>query len=804
MDQTSYRLVFMGEVREGEEREAVQQRLASLFRKEPAKLDKLFSGGRHVLKNNLTLEQATHFSQAIERTGARVAIEPQQAATNADTNSADAVTRHFNGGIEPVRITPLYQLAMAGVTVAMLLLPLFYLALIGLTGYGVFYHAVENVGILSQHGSGSGRLLLYLTPIVIGAVLVVFMLKPFLLFRPEKHFPIALSPEREKTLFAFVHRICDAVGACYPKRIQVDNQVNASAGFYHGLHGLLRNELVLTVGIPLAAGMNQRQLAGVLAHEFGHFSQGAAMRMSYLINWVNHWLYRAVYQRDIFDYKLEQWAARGIIYTIVVLQVARFFIWLIRRLLWLLMTLGGAISSLMSRQMEFDADRHEARLAGSEQFADTSVRLITLGYAAQMVHEDQVNTWANQSRLVADFPAATVSRAGTFSEELRQQIVEGEEARKGELFDTHPPHRERVESARRENSRGIFHNEEPASALFSDFDQLAQKVTLHFYRNDLQLKVGEKNLLSLEAFEDATIRNERERNAVLQFFFEVHTIDAPNELSLPQNLEAVEQGQVIEKWREACMRQRFTLEICRQLLEDYSQVYSELSGAMMAHALLKAGFSLNAEEFDLDEASIAEAENKTESCRAEEQRLLEKLRTHGRPAYNRLQLALSLVASGPVRASQEDAGALQREVAQLVITQRRICQVIPWLLDARHRNDVLRTLLQNAEGDSSSKLIEQIAACMAGLRQSLEPIRSQLSNLPYPFEHCEEGLTISGYLFYDGELPDDPYQLNDLTDTLDDNLRSLNYRILGRLCTVALCIEDLVGVQCREEAAASL
>lgn len=797
MDKNAYRLVFQGEVCEGEEREAVQLRLASLFNKEPAKLDKLFRGGRHVLKNNLTLEQATQFGQAIERTGARVAIEPHAATTE-----NDPVLRHFHGSIEPVHITPLYQLAMAGVTVAMLLLPLLYLALIGLTGYGVYLHAVTNTGILSHHGGGLGRLVIYLAPIVVGGVLVLFMLKPFLLFRPEKHFPITLHPDREKTLFAFVHRICDAVGACYPKRIQVDNQVNASAGFYRGLRGLLRNELVLTIGLPLAAGMNQRQLAGVLAHEFGRFSQGAAMRMSYLINWVNHWLYRAVYQRDIFDYKLEQWAGRGVIYTMVLLQSARFFVWLTRRLLWLLMTLGGAISSLMSRQMEFDADRYEARLAGSEQFADTSERLITLGYAAHLVHEDQASTWANQSRLVADFPAATVSRAATFSEELRQQIVEGEEAQQGEIFDTHPPHRERVESARREKAKGIFRHEEPAAALFSDFAQLSQKVTLHYYRNDLQLQVGEKNLLSLAAFEDATIRYERERSAVLQFFAEVHTADAPIELSLPQDLAAVVPEAVLEKWREACMRQRFTLEICRQLLEDYSRVYSELSAAMMARALLAAGFNLSPEEFELEEASLAETELKIESSRAEEQRLLEKLRTHGRPAYNRLQLALSLVASEPVRAAAEDAGALQREVAQLVATQQRICKVIPWQLDARHRNDVLRTLLQNLQSDSGSKMTEQLTACMNGLRQSLEPLRSQLSNLRYPFEHCEEGLTIAGYLFQDGELPDEPYALYELADSVDDNLRLLSYRILGRLCTVALGIEEVLGVQCQADSPA--
>ena len=35
-------------------------------------------------------------------------------------------------------------------------------------------------------------------------------------------------------------------------------------------------------------------------------------------------------------------------------------------MLWVLMWIGHGVSSFMLRQMEFDADRYEARVAGSE------------------------------------------------------------------------------------------------------------------------------------------------------------------------------------------------------------------------------------------------------------------------------------------------------------------------------------------------------------------------------------------------------------------------------------------------------
>ncbi len=36
------------------------------------------------------------------------------------------------------------------------------------------------------------------------------------------------------------------------------------------------NDLVLTIGLPLVAGLSAKEFAGILAHEFGHFTQGLA------------------------------------------------------------------------------------------------------------------------------------------------------------------------------------------------------------------------------------------------------------------------------------------------------------------------------------------------------------------------------------------------------------------------------------------------------------------------------------------------------------------------------------------------
>jgi Zn-dependent protease with chaperone function len=69
----------------------------------------------------------------------------------------------------------------------------------------------------------------------------------------------------------------------------LDLQVNASASFRRGFLSLFSRDLTLTIGLPLVAGLTVRQLGGVLAHEFGHFAQGAGMRLTFVVRSVNAW-----------------------------------------------------------------------------------------------------------------------------------------------------------------------------------------------------------------------------------------------------------------------------------------------------------------------------------------------------------------------------------------------------------------------------------------------------------------------------------------------------------------------------------
>ena len=92
--------------------------------------------------------------------------------------------------------------------------------------------------------------------------------------------------------------------------------------------GLFGNELVLTVGLPFVAGLTLKEFAGLLAHEFGHFTQASGMRVSLLIRMVNYWFARVVYERDAWDQALAEWSKGGNGYLMALAGITRLAVWL--------------------------------------------------------------------------------------------------------------------------------------------------------------------------------------------------------------------------------------------------------------------------------------------------------------------------------------------------------------------------------------------------------------------------------------------------------------------------------------------
>ncbi|MDZ4688406.1 MAG: M48 family metalloprotease [Planctomycetaceae bacterium] len=408
----------------------------------------------------------------------------------------------------PERVAPAgasagYTLALTVVAAVLVLLPLLYLGLTLLVAYGVYWHFAHGQWLFDSLGAGRVRgkgvillVIAWAAPGVIGAILVLFMFKPLLSWRRFRGQRPTLSRADEPLLYDYVDRLCDALGAPRPVRIDYDNAVNASAGFASNW-SFVSNQLVLTLGLPLVSGMDLRQVTGVMAHEFGHFSQFWAMRLGRVIETVNDWFERVVEERDTWDDWLEQ-SSQAVDFRIGwVLWVAQFFVWLVRNILTGFRCVGLFFSRRLSRQMEFDADRSQILVAGSGTFAAIFERLAVLDLAAD-VAERSARQFLREGKAIDDFARFVVYHANELPRDKLQPVLEAVRNQPAPWISTHPSDSERGAAAERMGATGNYTLDCPATVLFRDFRSVSRELTRRWYSKSSGEAVGLDELTSVD------------------------------------------------------------------------------------------------------------------------------------------------------------------------------------------------------------------------------------------------------------------------------------------------------------------
>ncbi|MFO1022781.1 MAG: M48 family metallopeptidase [Planctomycetales bacterium] len=415
---------------------------------------------------------------------------PAAETRNAREELHEEILKGLEGQIKTPRIAFGYQFGMLFVALANMLLPLIYFGLIFLVGHAVYWHIFHNLpdGTATSGKEAKLQGLLFMLPIVMGITTLVFMVKPLFARDPKESKPLVLKRKAEPFLFEYVKAVCRSVKAPVPHSIVLMCEPNASASFSRGFWGLLTGRMTLTIGLPLVSGMTVSQLTGVLAHEFGHFSQRSGLRICYLISTLNGWMYKIVFLRDKWDEKLEQWSRRGNMYFWLFAKVSLFCIWLSRQLMFGLLWVSNSISCYFMRQMEFDADRFQARLVGVKTVKSTFRRITELSVAHSLAVHD-LSRFHTEGRLADDLPMLIVSNVSQITPEIRKRVRAAEREQETGLFDTHPTDRERIESLGDEPDVGLFQlpkgKDPAATVLFGNFELICRRMTTEFYETAL-------------------------------------------------------------------------------------------------------------------------------------------------------------------------------------------------------------------------------------------------------------------------------------------------------------------------------
>lgn len=406
--------------------------------------------------------------------------------------SAAMFAHAFVGQWKPVTRSPGYRLAMFASALFMTLVPIAYLATIGAIGWLVYWHFTHDTEMLNTRAGGRAALfmfLLYLLPGIAGVVLVVFLLRPllFLFSGNDDENAIEVFPREEPRLFAFVESVCNTMGAPVPERIFIDCNVNAAAQLLGGGFGLLgRRRLALHIGLPLVAGLNATAFAGILAHEFGHFSQGAGMRATGILGRMSRWMGIAAYDRGSIDASIAGLMQSGTLSIVIVGIVLSICVGIARLILKGVFFFGFGVSRVMGRRMEFDADAHQARFVGSKASIETWPKMLGLSEAQRLADMKIAEQWKNRT-LPEDFPALVATTARRLSPDAKASLKRAIEDKSTGWFDTHPATGVRIRAMQDLDEAGVFRLDEPATALFTNFADASKKASYAFFKE----RVGE-------------------------------------------------------------------------------------------------------------------------------------------------------------------------------------------------------------------------------------------------------------------------------------------------------------------------
>ena len=213
-----------------------------------------------------------------------LAGEVASASAKPEEITAGELKAALAGPVPRQRISVLYQAGLLLVACFMVLLPLAYFGLAVLTGYGVYRYAVNAKEMFFSLGGNVYLLLLevilYVGPIVPGRGGGPFHVQTDPGAQPQTRATHRVESGPASAIYQFIAHLSDLLRISIPKRIYLSCDLNAGAGFERGWLSLLRNDVSLTLGLPLVAGLNTRQLAAVVAHELGHGTQALAMRLS--------------------------------------------------------------------------------------------------------------------------------------------------------------------------------------------------------------------------------------------------------------------------------------------------------------------------------------------------------------------------------------------------------------------------------------------------------------------------------------------------------------------------------------------
>ncbi|MEZ6096124.1 MAG: M48 family metalloprotease [Pirellulaceae bacterium] len=690
--------------------------------------------------------------------------------------------------IDPVERSGAYKMGVVGASLVLTMMFLAYIfALV------VVFWTLLNliVMVIASFNIGLGFAISLAFSCVIGIALLsvlLAMLKPLFFESQDEFEEIELYPDQEPILFQFVERVCKAVGAPPPVRIAVNPHVNAGASF---VSGALDNRMRLIIGLPLVLALDTRQFAGVIAHEFGHFTQDSGMRLTYLVRSLDIWFSQAAFGRDVIDEKVSKMAEQGGLFSVLAFAI-KTPVFFAKLFLIILVYIGHFFVSKLMQQMEFDADRHEARLAGTKNFAKTSRRMRMLELSQQKTIND-LSHYRRTKQLPDNLPALLVDNEKNIDEAKFRELEEHLLTVKTNWADSHPSDRDRIENVARENTDGTFRIEAPSTILFSDINGLCRMVTKQTYREIFGAEFNAAEIKNTDELLERRSVNRTEGMAALRFVLEQFSGYDTFILPRPRLGQAVDGNEYRTSTEERRRKLLANVRTFAKIRKQEEQVQEDLVATTVARRLIEAGFDVSNIEQLQDARTLQKATVKFSQLRARDDAIKGQLRPFREMMGERLLDSLEFLRSEKMLASLDEPPKTLDDI-RLILNVWKIFVDHRASLDSLAFETRVNSLLLTLAGEQiDEQLFRSIDASLGRLVHSMTELQTQTSHLMYPFEHGLGQVSLAHYLVPELPRKTDRAAVVEVADDLQSNLEYLQRRCIARLGSLAEKVEDKFG-----------
>lgn len=468
-------------------------------------------------------------------------VSVQETATQIRAALATALPRTPGHG------QPMLFIALVGQAVLLFVYMVCALAVAG----AVVWHFAYDYGWmlkaqrLGGHLGGDYLLVLaaafYLAVGALAVLLLLLLCRPCLVtVQPAKSkATLRLTPAVEPAVHALVHRLSDILRTRRPDFVQVDCGCCVTLS-QQG------QERILTLGLPLAASLSVRQLAGLLANELAAHSEARSTRQMQLVHQSHGWFTQAAQGEDMWEPLIQKmaqadgltgWSGRGI----------RFLSRGARAFLAIFAKASTQFSRSALSQWDFDSDAMAAQIVSNRELIEAQLRRLTL----QQIQDELASQW-QQSPECQALPACAPSQIRDcekqMTEATRLKLLKSAPQAADRPWKVRPNLGERQRKLSARQTAGVFQPNFPAEEIFSHFAELSQAATRLWYSADLGLDLNRVALVNPSAAVQQQAVQERYGKAMRELFGQL----PPTHRLLPLPSEVPDhavQVQLVERWK---------------------------------------------------------------------------------------------------------------------------------------------------------------------------------------------------------------------------------------------------------------